>query len=127
MRVVRSERTIFVDVDETLVMHEKPIAASTKDSVLVVCSINAKDTIEVWKNNPMIRLVKDEHNRGSYIIVWSKGGFNWARAVVEELQLMDYVDLVMTKPFAYFDDKDVSEWMKDRVYIESHIRYKQTK
>ncbi len=126
MITIRNERTIFVDVDDTLVMHNQEHWDGINE-VEVQCSLDSKDKIIVYPNNPMIRLVKEESARGSYIVVWSRGGFQWAGNVVIALGLIKYVDQVMTKPYAYFDDKDVSHWLKDRVYIDPKTTYKTIK
>ena len=123
INVIESERVIMVDIDDTLIMHLKPKEALTTDLVLIPDPVE-QGYVEVWKNNPMIRLVKEESARGSYLIAWSRGGFAWAISVLTALGLDDKVKQVMTKPFAYFDDSDVSNWMRDRVYIEASTKYK---
>lgn len=126
MKVVESERIVFCDCDDTLVMHHK---SKETPEVRVINPFDkeyVKDnrTCLLYKNMPMIRLLKEEKQRGAYIIVWSRGGFAWAKAVVEALKLETYVDQVMSKPLTYMDDKDISEWLKDRVYIGPDVRYK---
>ena len=127
MQVVKNERTIFVDVDDTLVMHEKHPGNTNLDLVFIPDNINLRTEIKVWCNNSMIRQVKEEFLRGSHIVVWSKGGYQWAEQVLKALDLCNYVHIVMTKPFAYFDDKPAYEWMSERVFLEPSVKYKQTK
>lgn len=122
MRVVSNERNIFVDVDDTLVMH-RAINDQHPDALVI------EDTVEVGEilmqiNRPMVRLVKEEFSRGSHITVWSRGGWEWAKTVVDALGLTDHVHLVMTKPYAYFDDKPVEEWFTNRVYLPCEVKYK---
>jgi hypothetical protein len=122
MKVITKEHTIFIDVDDTLVMHEKE---KTENGVY----ISVKDPIEnrsikLRVNEPMVRLLKEEHHRGSYIVVWSRGGWEWAQNVIVALGLGTKVDLVMSKPLAYFDDKPVEEWLKYRVYLSPDTPYK---
>lgn len=123
--IVKSERNVFFDVDDTLVMHENP----NTNLLRLVDEVRVHDTVEnrdirVRKNRPMIRLLLEEHARGSYITVWSKGGFAWAASVIEALDLNAYVHVIMTKPTVYMDDKDVSEWLRDRVYLAPDSIYK---
>lgn len=121
MRTITNERVIPVDVDDTLVMHD----FSSIDHTVEVPDPYSKGVIEVRPNDPMIRILKDEKARGAFIVVWSRGGFAWARAVVLALGLEESVDLISTKPTVYLDDKDVGEWLKDRVWISPGTKYKQ--
>lgn len=121
MKVIRNERIIFVDVDETLVHHEKLPGTEP---------INVPNTgcfrdILVYANTPMVKILLEEDYRGATIIVWSKGGYEWAEAVIKALQLEFAVDIIMSKPTAYLDDKEISEWLKDRVWISPETKYKQ--
>lgn len=122
MKVVKNERIVPVDIDDTLVMHQN------YDNIAFPKSIRDPyedcKYVEVWPNLPMIKIMKEEHKRGSFVIVWSKGGFAWAEAVIKALQLEEYVDMIMSKPFVYLDDKDVGEWLKDRVYLKPTTIYK---
>ena len=83
--------------------------------------------IKVGVHEPMVRLLKEESHRGSHIVVWSRGGYEWATNVLKALCIEDYVDQVMSKPSAYFDDKDISEWLKYRVYLKPDTIYKNVK
>lgn len=122
VKTISNERIIPVDVDDTLVMHD----FSAIDETILISDPYSDGVIEVRPNRPMLRILQDEKARGAFIIVWSRGGFAWAKAVVEALELQNYVDLVMTKPIVYLDDKDIGEWLKDRVYIKPDVKYKQT-
>lgn len=122
MKVIQSERVVFCDVDDTLVMHTH--GATPSDLVVdVPCRVTG-ETLRMVVNEAMVRLVKEEQNRGATIIVWSRGGFQWAKDVVEAVGLKSYVTLVMSKPITYFDDKPVDEWLKDRVYLSPTTPYK---
>lgn len=126
MKIITNELPLPFDVDDTLVMHSVPPYMDDlhEDIVYVRDPLNDKREIRLRKNLPMIRLLMEEQSRGGYIIVWSKGGHKWATHVVKALGLAPYVDVVMTKPRAYCDDKDVSSWLKERIYIEPDIPYK---
>jgi hypothetical protein len=56
--------------------------------------------------------------------VWSRGGYEWAANAVRALDLVKYVDEVVTKPMVYFDDKHVTEWLPYRVYLQPEMIYK---
>lgn len=112
--VVTKESTIFVDVDDTLVMWGK--AKKGEKTVAITNPHDGKqDYLRPHKGH--IKVLKDRYSRGSFIVVWSAGGFAWAEAVVKALGLENYVDLIMTKPHIYIDDKEAVHVMGERLYI----------
>jgi len=111
------------DIDQTLILHKK------SSEICPLNLVRVKDTIAdriicVEAHRPMIRLLEEEHASGKYIVAWSRGGAKWAAAVITALGLTDKVNLVLTKPLVYFDDKEANEWMQNRVYIEPGTVYK---
>lgn len=119
MKTITNRNTTFWDVDDTLVMH-----ALSTESIGIQDPIDPSHSVIVTPNNNMIRLMLEEKARGSFIIVWSRGGDAWAEAVIRALELQNTVDLVMTKPMAYFDDKPIEEWLPYRVYMRPDEEYK---
>lgn len=120
MNTISNELVWCVDVDDTLV-HGRISDAGA--SLEFHCPYtNTMLTQE--PNYANIRLLKEKKARGAYIIVWSAGGNRWAREVVKTLGLEEYVDLVLTKPTGYCDDRQCSEWMGDRVYFKQGAVYK---
>jgi hypothetical protein len=120
--LITNENPRPFDVDDTLIIHDTYGKEGRK--------VYIKDPYRPGKecfalvNENMVTILIDEKARGNYIMVWSRGGYRWAEAVVKALELEKYVDLIMTKPVIYYDDKDVSEWLKDRVYLGPDIVYK---
>lgn len=112
--IVNKESTIFVDCDDTLVMWGK-----AKEGEKVIAITNPHDGTQDYlrPHQGHIRVLKDRKARGSYIVVWSAGGFAWANAVVKALGLESYVDLIMTKPHMYIDDKKADAIMGEHLYI----------
>ncbi len=123
MRVIKSERIVMCDIDDTLVMH-RDLTSGQKNSIIDVTCRATKQTFSLEKNKNMIRLLKEEKHRGATIIVWSRGGYEWAADVVTALGLEELVDTVLSKPLVYFDDKPVTQWLTDRVYIGPDENYK---
>ena len=121
MVTIKSELIRPFDVDGTIIIHGSDHHCKTK--VNIYDPIENR-TITAGVNEPMVRLLKEEAARGGYIIVWSRGGYAWARAVVEALGLTREVSLVMSKPMVYFDDMNVEHWLKDRVFLGPDINYK---
>lgn len=121
MRVHKNEHVTPFDVDKTLIL---PYDPESKNPWVWVYDAVTNSKIKMTSHMPNIRLLKEEHHRGSHIIVWSRGGYEWAEAVIEALGLEKYVSDVYTKPYVYFDDLDVKEWMNQRVYLAPDAKYK---
>ena len=83
------QRTIFVDVDDTLVR-----------------SVGSKRV-------PMpavIGTVRRLAEQGVQLYLWSTGGAEYCRDTAIELDLADCFVGYLTKPHAYIDDQSVDEW-----------------
>lgn len=122
--VITNERLFPCDIDDTIVMHKKADQIPLGQLVNVEDPLNEGEVIPMQVNVPMVRLVLEEQKRGSYIIMWSRGGYQWAVNVLKAVGIFDKVNLVMAKPMVYGDDKEVSEWLKDRVYLGPDVVYK---
>lgn len=123
MLVINNENIEPFDCDDTLVMHVEPDQIPPGESVRVYDAVTKK-FITMRINRPMVRLLREAKARGFFVLVWSRGGKRWAADIVKALDLVDFVDIVMTKPLHYFDDKDVAKWLTERVYIEPNVVYK---
>ena len=120
MKIIKNENVLCVDIDETLIV-------STDDKDAKTCPIwdqVTKSFLAVQPHKPHIRLLHEEKSRGRFIIVWSRGGHAWAEAVVKGLGLLGTVDLIMSKPYAYIDDKPINEWLTEQIYIPHNTEYK---
>lgn len=120
MNVVKHDHIRPFDIDGTLIVNRR----EDLPRVDIIDPLTNR-TITMSVNKAMVRLLKEEHHRGNYILVWSRGGYEWARNVIQALDLVPYVHQVMTKPICYFDDKPVKKWMKDRVFIGPDEKYKE--
>jgi hypothetical protein len=68
-----------------------------------------------------IMFLKHCHNRGDFVILWSKNGVSWAEQVAKKLGLTKYIDLCMSKPSRHVDDKQtINEIVGDRIFIDEH-------
>ncbi len=123
MLVIRNENVDPYDIDGTLIMHDRLINIPDSERVRVVDPVTG-GTLTVRINRPMVRLLMESKARGSYVIVWSRGGFQWAENVIKALSLTAYVDQVMSKPMAYFDDTPIEKWLPYRVMIQPNEVYK---
>lgn len=122
MKTIKNEKTIFVDIDDTLVMWSWK---GINESTITYKDPYSNQEFEVLPNIPNINLLKEKHKRGYTVVVWSQGGYAHAAAVIKALKLCSKVDYVMTKPSAYIDDKVVCEWFPKRIWLPPHVRYKQ--
>ncbi len=115
MKTVTVESTVWIDVDDTLVMWDTKKIKKTK--LVAITEPHNGNQVYLAPHAGHIKVLKDRKARGSFIVVWSSGGYAWARAVVRALGLESHVDLCMTKPHLYIDDKDAVSVMGERLYI----------
>lgn len=111
MRVTKSEKIVYVDVDATLI-----IEVSENDPY----SLKLDYYNQIWyirKLEKNIEFVKSLKARGYHVIVHSANGWLHAKKVIELLQLIDFVDEVKSKPIKYIDDIEVQEWFGPRIYF----------
>jgi predicted phosphatase len=121
VKITKSEYVTVWDTDHTLIFPTDPEVPGKRVQVYDAVT---KKFITMIANESMVRLLKEEKHRGSYIKVWSRGGWEWAANVVRALDLVPYVDEVLSKPMAYMDDLDISKWLKYRIYIPPTTAYK---
>ena len=124
MITIKNENLRPFDIDDTIILPYNATAQLQVGREVFVYDPIEDKKIKMVAHEPNIRLLKEEKHRGGYIWVWSRSGFEWARNVIKALDLEAYVDIVTTKPIVYFDDKDVSEWLKDRVWLPPEMKYK---
>ena len=108
MVVVKSNQPVYVDVDETLVIHNKE-RRKHKDNIKI------GDCLYI-PHKPHIEQIKAHSSRKHTVIVWSKGGCEWAELIVKKLKLEKYVDAVLEKPMWAIDDQVPSNYI-DTYYI----------
>lgn len=112
MKVIQNENTVFIDVDETLILH------TDKDKAdIYILDPDTDERLPVKKHKRHIGYLRKSKARGRFVVVWSANGYRWAMTVVKALGLTKYVDMCMTKPTVYFDDVPADSFMQ-RVYIK---------
>ena len=114
MQVITNEHIVGIDIDETLVHHLK----DHTDTSLEILNPYSGSIIICDPIEKHIELLKQYKGRGLCVVVWSKAGCQWAEMVIKELQLEEYVDLVMTKFDRFVDDLEAHEVLGERVYID---------
>lgn len=107
MQVINSTKIVYVDVDDTLIF-----SASEKPNL--PCSYPVQIGGCTWViYTPHIEMIKDFKARGHTVVVWSQGGAEWTEMVVKVAGVEGWVDLVISKPDWYIDDKPAFEWLDD--------------
>lgn len=115
-----SDDVVFCDVDETLISYDY---SDFEDELIKIIDPYDKEELELFPLKANIRLLKRCKLKGKSVVVWSRGGYKWAEAVVEALNLQEYVDLIMAKVELYIDDKDISDWGTSRSYLKNYGGY----
>lgn len=109
MKHVDNELVVVVDCDGTLIKPDPGGNIKLPYGSEIQCFSAIKQHVD---------LVKEYKKRGFYVIVWSMGGSNWAKGVVEALKLERFVDQTMCKPSKHVDDReDVGSIIGTRVFI----------
>lgn len=123
MLKLEDKETIYCDVDGTLVLHQDECTPEQMEEFGIIipeCLIEHKSKYKyrVVPHLPHIKLLKEFKTKGKQIVVWSQGGSNWAEAVVEYLELREYVDLIINKPTWFIDDLPTNYFMptSSRIY-----------
>lgn len=120
MKVIENEQLVYCDVDDTLVMWQD--CNPDFKEVKVIDPYDGKE-VTLRAHAGHIKVLKDRKSRGAYVTVWSAGGYKWAKAVVDALELTDYVDVVSSKPFMYIDDKIAEDIMGEHLDLGPKSKY----
>ncbi len=117
MNVIKNDKVICFDVDDTLVLWEEQKGAVFPMSSIDIECPHDESMMTVYIHQPHVKLLKNHLSRGSTVLVWSQGGHAWAEAVIRALDINHENLYILSKPLTYVDDLPVTEWMKDRIYI----------
>lgn len=123
MQVINNDRILPFDVDDTLICWS--CDPNTPD-VHLISIVDPYDGQTFWvrKHMPHIKLLKNHLARGTQVIVWSQGGYEWAHTVLKALGFSDNDNIiVMSKPQSYVDDLPIQEWAKDRIFISPDSKW----
>lgn len=112
-----NDPTVFFDVDETLVLWGKDYGKSN-DPEAKIFHLYGSD-YRLVPHYKHVDLLKDFKQQGYKIIVWSAAGENWAKEVVNKLNLEKYVDHCLSKPEYFVDDK----LPQDFLHLQCRIYY----
>jgi predicted phosphatase len=123
MLVVQNDRTVSIDVDDTLLMYDDNFMQPHEGAIRIV-DPNDNQVVYLTPHQRHVDLIKKWKGRGYFIEVWSANGFAWAERAVRALNLEDYVDIVTTKREKFVDDLPASQVLGTRVYLNPKITNK---
>jgi hypothetical protein len=115
--IISPEHIVYIDVDNTLVVHHK--FGTEPIGPLKLTDPYDGEVYDIWPHKSHIRLLKRLPSRGYSVILWSVAGPRWAEAVARCLKIEHLVYACVCKPSFYVDDKDCTDWMGQRVFIEN--------
>ena len=119
MQVIKSTKSIFFDVDETLLLFswEGTDKYAGGETLISITDPTSGVSVLALPHYRHIDLMRELKARGHTIVVWSAGGYEWAERAVIALGIENMVDVVMSKPDWHVDDKPASSYMKTPIYL----------
>lgn len=111
-QIIKEDRVIFYDCDNCLVLWPEDSGYNPDNFIQIASSVSllsGESTYKLTPNKGVIEDLKKKKEESYYIVVWSQGGFEHARRIVEGLELQEFVDIVMSKPLWIVDDLDPKE------------------
>lgn len=118
MKVIEGENTVYCDVDDTLVMWDDNFREPHEGAKKFLDPYDGSSNY-LTPHKKHIELLKKYKGRGVTVIVWSAAGVKWAESVVKTLGLVEYVELVITKPNKIIDDLPVEAIFSTRIYLSN--------
>lgn len=99
--VLKSDRVVYVDVDDTLVVWDHMHA-----------------TYKPHKAH--LAKIEEFLVRGQAVVIWSAGGYVWAERIAKELGLFGRVHAILCKPAWWIDDLTANEVLlpSGRIYLK---------
>lgn len=114
---LKKDNVAFFDVDDTLIIYHFPIHRED-EAIDIFIPDRELFKAHVIPHKDHIERLKLHKAWGNGVVVWSRSGHEWAKAVVEALGLTEYVDLVCSKPFYYYDDKECCKILGEHRYLK---------
>jgi FMN phosphatase YigB (HAD superfamily) len=118
MKTIRATRSVFFDVDDTLVIWDWKSVNPEGKGLVTIKDPNSGVAELVHPHLRHIELMRQFKARGHTVFVWSQGGHEWAEATCKALGIENLVDFVLDKPNWYVDDLPVGAWMKSPIYLD---------
>lgn len=110
-----NDKSLFVDVDDTLIIYDPP--EHLRSQAIIMDNGGFKQEVLIHKKH--VELIRRFKFLGYKVVVWSKTGAFWAEKIVKELGLENDVDMVMSKPLYFVDDrKELDAIVGKHIYRE---------
>lgn len=104
--LILENSTVCFDCCDTLVFYEYPSDYPGEVKVITYQQYRSpypgKRRMAI--NTAAVEALKEHKKRGDSVVVWSAGGWRWAKGIIESLNLEEYVDIIMDKPSKLYDD-----------------------
>lgn len=120
MKILEGQTALF-DVDDTLILWDKSQYPDSPHVTILNQGLESTLPVHTKQLNLMVKLAKI----GYQIVVWSRSGDKWARAVVETLLSAGHLPAaiegritIMSKPTLFVDDQKPEVWLGEHVYRE---------
>lgn len=117
MQVFDNEYVVAFDIDDTIVIWSGNHTQPHEGSIPFLDPYDGT-TNHLVPYQKHIDLLKKYKGRGMCVMVWSAGGVQWAKSVINTLGLSDYVDLIITKPSKFVDDLPADQVLGQRIYLK---------
>ena len=119
MQVIKSNRIVYFDVDDTLILWDwKELGIEDVAGLVAVVDENSGVAEYGLPHHRHIHLMRQFKARGHTVVVWSQGGWNWAERAVKALGIENLVDVIIDKPNWYVDDLHANAYMERPVYLD---------
>ena len=118
MKTITATRSVFFDVDDTLVIWDWKSINPEGIGLVKITDPDSGCSVLVHPHARHIELMRQFKARGHTVVVWSQGGSAWAESVCKALGIELLVDYVMDKPNWYVDDLNASVWMKAPIFLD---------
>lgn len=112
---LKSDNVAYFDCDETLVFVDSiPLGVDT-----VWIQIPDFPGKQVGIHTKHVQRLKDHKIWGNGVVVWSRSGYQWAKAVVVALELTEFVDVILSKPLYFYDDKKCDQILGEHRFLSN--------
>ncbi len=100
---LNDSRAVHFDLDDTLIIWNTDTVESKQ---YLGNPLKFDAGVLGYPHLKHIEILKQFRARGQQIVVWSGGGSDYAEKMLNKLDILKYVDVVMSKPEWVFDDLD---------------------
>lgn len=115
--IVLADKVVAFDCDQTLVMWGENRNEPKPDRIEIIDPQDG-ERLQLTPHHLHIRKLKGYHRAGWFVIVWSMGGGEWAKAVSDALGITEHTSLIIGKPTVLFDDMPTGEAFGTRKYFQ---------